>query len=135
MKALLRYFSYLFHGLLALVLLAVSSLALATGPNSLRLQVLPWTGSTLTYIVFFGALFGLATVVLAVLRRMRWLFFIWSVCVAVMLVRGSVSSSYHFETGQVGNVLGFILASLVAVAGAWFQVRDPRSGMPKKKLY
>ncbi len=135
MKALLRYFSYIFHGLLAAVLLAISVLALATGPNSLRLDVLPWTGSTLTYIVLFGSLFGLLTVVLAFFGKLRWLFFLWSLVVAVFLVRGYVSGGYHFEPGQVGKILGFVLAALVALAGAWFQVRGPRPDSLKKKAY
>ncbi len=135
MKALLRYFSYAFEGLLAAFLLAVSSLALATGPSSLRLDVLPWSGSTLTYIVFCGAVFGLIVVALALLGKMRWLFFIWSVLVAVMMLRGFASKSYHFEPGQATRILGLLLAGLIAVAGAWLQVRGPQRETQKKKLY
>ena len=46
LKALIRYLTYLFHGLLALFLLAVSGLSLATGQTNLRMGVLPWTGPT-----------------------------------------------------------------------------------------
>ena len=126
MKALLRYFSYVCHGLLAAFLIAVSSLALMNGAGSLRLDVLPWTGSTLTYIVFGGGIFGLITVILALLGSVRWLFFIWSLVVAVLMVKGFVFSSYHFEPGRLSWALGFIAAAWLSVAGAWFQIRVPR---------
>ena len=42
-KALARYFSFVFHGLLTLILIAVSGVALASG-HSLSLDMLPWTG-------------------------------------------------------------------------------------------
>ena len=73
-KTLLRLFSYLFHGLLALFLIAVSGLALASGAPSLRLDMLPWTGSTLAYVVFAGAALGLVTLLLALGSKWRILF-------------------------------------------------------------
>jgi len=47
LKALVRYFSYVFNGLLALFLLAVSGLALASGAANLHLGMLPWSGAML----------------------------------------------------------------------------------------
>ncbi|MGO9260846.1 MAG: hypothetical protein ACLQU1_31740 [Bryobacteraceae bacterium] len=126
-KTLLRLFSYLFHGLLALFLIAVSGLALASGAPSLRLDMLPWTGSTLAYVVFAGAALGLVTLLLALGSKWRILFLIWSLAVAVLLVRGYFFSGYRFQEGGVSTALGLTAGSLLAVLGAWFQLfRRPR---------
>jgi hypothetical protein len=121
-KALLRYFGIVFHGLLAIILIAVSGVALASG-QSLRLDLLPWTGSTLIYLVFFGSLTGLATVVLAFRRKLTALFFLWSLIVAVFMLKGYLFSSYYFEPGSLGMALFLVAASFLSIAGAWFQMR------------
>lgn len=128
LKALIRYFSYLFHGLLALFLLAVSGLALVSGVQNLHLGMLPWTGSTLIYVVFFGSLYGLLSVVLAIRGSWQVLFFLWSLAVAVLLVKGYVFSGYHFSTGEAAKAGYLMLASVIALIGAWWAMfqTDPR---------
>jgi hypothetical protein len=120
LKALLRYFSYLFYGLLALFLLAVSGLTLASGGQNLHLGMLPWTGSTLAYVVFFGSILGLIALVMTVRGRLQWLFFLWSLAVAVLLIKGYVLSGYHFAAGEARTAGLLMLASLIGVLGAWF---------------
>src|SRR4051794_11920184 len=110
MKALMRYYSYLFHLLLALFLLAVSGLALASGAGNLRLGMLPWTGPTLTYAVFFGALAGLIAVFLAMKGTLRILFLLWSAVVAVFLVKGYIFSGYKFQVGEFRTAIYLIVA-------------------------
>ncbi|HLK62008.1 MAG TPA: hypothetical protein VKU19_01115 [Bryobacteraceae bacterium] len=122
LRTLLRFFSYLFHGLLALLLLAISSLTLITGGNNLHLGMLPWTGSTLTLVVFFGSLFGLVTLLLAIRGKLRALFFLWSLAVAVFMVKGYVLSSYHFAPGEARLAGYLMLGAILALAGAWFQI-------------
>ena len=129
LKAILRFLSYLFHTLLALFLLAVSGLAMAGGAGSLHLAMLPWTGSTLTYVLFLGSLFGLLTILLALKSMLRPLFFLWSLAVAVLLVKGYFLSGYHFAAGEVRTALYLVGASILALFGAWFQMlrrRDAR---------
>jgi hypothetical protein len=126
MKALMRYYSYLFHLLLALFLLAVSGLALASGAGNLRLGMLPWTGPTLTYAVFFGALAGLIAVFLAMKGTLRILFLLWSAVVAVFLIKGYIFSGYKFQVGEFRTAIYLIVASLIAIPGAWFQLRRVR---------
>jgi len=121
-KMVLRLFSYLFHGVLALFLLVVSGFALTSGAPSLSLRMLPWTGSTLEWVVFLGALVGLSTVLLALRARLRLLFLLWSLAVAVLLLRGYFFSGYRFAPGTVSTALYLIAGSLVAVLGAWFQL-------------
>jgi hypothetical protein len=129
-KAIMRYFSYLFHTLLAVFLIALSGLALASGGEDLHLGMLPWTGNTLNYVLLFGALFGLVTVALAFQGTLRILFLLWSFVVFVMLVKGYLFSAYKFQPHEFNTALYLIGGSLLALLGAWFQLsRTPR---PKK---
>ena len=119
----MRYFGFLFHLLLLLFLIAVSGLALASGTPSLNLKMLPWAGTTLPYVLFFGALAGLLIVLLAIRGTLRILFVIWSLLVAVLLLKGYIFSGYKFGTGEFKTAIYLIVASLIALLGAWFQFR------------
>ena len=129
--AIMRVFSYLFHAVLALFLLAVSGLALATRAESLRLEMLPWTGSTLALYVFLGSLLGLITVFLAVWGKLRPIFFLWSLVVVVFAIRGYVFSSYRFAPGEWKIAAWVMAGSLIALVGAWLQMwrRRPKRGL------
>jgi hypothetical protein len=129
-KAIMRYFSYLFHIVLALFLLAVAGIAISTGTGSLRLGMLPWSGETLNYVLIGGALVGLLTVVLAMKGVLRMLFLIWSFLVFVLLVKGYIFSRYTFQPNEFRIALYLIGGSLLALLGAWFQLRT--SARPKK---
>lgn len=123
LKALMRIFSYLFHALLTLFLLGLSLVALSSG-QTLQLDVLPWQGASLTYWLFGAALLGLILVILAVLRKWRPLFFLWSLVVLVMIVRGFFLSAHHFAgPPEFHGALYLTLAALIAALGAWFQMR------------
>ena len=122
----MRIYSYLFHGLLAVFLLAISCVAVLSG-TELHLGMLPWSGMTGTYVLLGGAIFGLLCVLLALKGSLRFLFFLWSLVVFVLLVKGYYLSPYHF-----GDMSGFKTASLLtagallAIFGAWFQMRRVR---------
>lgn len=126
LAAIARYYSYIFHGLLALFLIGASGMALATGPSALHLEMLPWTGSALTYVVFFCSLFGLLTVALAALRKAPALFFIWALLVLVMMVKGYVFSGYAFAPGDLPTALELMAGALAALAGSWVQMRPAK---------
>jgi hypothetical protein len=130
-KSLFSYFSYLFHILLVVFLVAVSAFALATNPGELYLAMLPWSGATLTYVVFFASLFGLTAIVLAVARRARVLFFLWTAAVFVFVVKGYFFSGYRFVSGSLSTAIWLVVLSLIAVFGGWFQWRSPRARMTK----
>jgi hypothetical protein len=121
-KAIMRIFSYLFHAVLALFLLVVSVVALVSGPDTLHLGMLPWSGTRLTYILFSGSLLGLLSVLLALFGKLRPLFFLWSLAVAVLLVKGYIFSHYRLWSGELDTAIYLIAASLAAVLGAWFQM-------------
>src|ERR1017187_9001658 len=91
----MRVFSYVFHGLLTLFLLAISVVAWSSG-QPLQLEMLPWQGQTLTYWLLCAALVGLASVILAICRRWRTLFFLWSLAVLATIARGFFFSHYYF---------------------------------------
>ena len=129
LKAIMRYFSYLFHTLLALFLIAVSGLAIASG-GDLRLGMLPWSGDTLERVVLVGAIVGLVTVLLAIGGVLRILFLIWSFLVFVLLVKGYIFSGYKFQPHEFRTALYLIGASFLALFGAWFQLR--RTPLTKK---
>jgi hypothetical protein len=116
---LLRIFSYWFHGLLVAFLLAASGLALSSGPGRLSLRMLPWTGDTLIFVLFFGSLFGLLTLILALGGKTPSLFFLWCLAVAVLLMKGYVFSWYHFASGELKIAAGLLLGAWMAVAGSW----------------
>jgi len=122
-RALLRVYSLLFLAGLSLALLAISTLALLSGSHSLNLAMLPWSGRELTYWLLFSGLFSLAAVVLALIRKARMIFFLWSVAVAAMLIRGFFFSSYYFgDAGAFSRAAYLTFAALLAVVGAWFQL-------------
>ena len=131
LKTVISWLSYLFHLLLALLLLGLASIALASGPESLHLEMLPWSGATLNYLLLGGALFGLVSVVLAVLGRVKFLFLLWSFAVAVLLTKGYIFSSYRFGAGGWHSAAYLIAASWIAVAGAWFQLRSRSKRGPR----
>jgi hypothetical protein len=118
-KALSIFLSYVFHGLLCLILFAVSSVSLVGGARTLHLDMLPWTGSTLLYALLFGSLAGLVTVLLAIKGTWRPLFFVWSLVVAVLLLKGYIFSGYRFSPGEFGPVMCLIVGSGIALLGSF----------------
>jgi hypothetical protein len=129
-KALLSFLGYVFHGLLCLILFAMSGLAMAAGAQTLQLGMLPLTGSTLLYAVFFGALLGLVTVILAIQGRLRPLFFGWSLLVTLLLLKGYIFSGYRFSPGEFPMALGLIVGSMIALIGSWVQMGREAGARP-----
>jgi hypothetical protein len=116
----MRFYSYLFHGVLALFMLAISAVALASG-TVLRLDMLPWSGQTGTYALLGGGIFGLFAVLMALKGTLRFLFFFWSLAVFVILVKGFFLSPYQFR-GGIRNAGLLTVGALLAIFGAWFQM-------------
>ena len=121
--ALLRFFSYLYHGLLALLLLALGAvLMLANAGDSVRLEMLPWSGVTAIWVLLLGGIFGLITVLLALRGTLRPLFFLWALLVVIFLIRGYFLSGYHFSPDEFKRVLYLVIGSLIALPGAFSQM-------------
>lgn len=118
---LMRYYSYAYHGLLGLILLGLATVALASGLHTLQLEMLPWTGAALTWWLLGGSLFGLVSVVLAFKGITRVLFLVWSLVVALLLLKGLFFSTYRFTPGETAMPLLVAAGALLAVIGALFQ--------------
>lgn len=85
---ILRLYSYLFHGVLTLFLLAVSLVAFLSNTHNLQFRMLPWEGRTLTYVTLGAGLAGLFSILLAWRRGIRAPFAIYALAVFVMVFRG-----------------------------------------------
>jgi hypothetical protein len=120
---IMRLFSFVFHFLLGLVMAAIGFVALVSNQHTLRIGVLPWTGSTLTYCLFFLGLAGMAITALAVKRIVPLLFLVWSLAVLVMIVRGYFLSSYNFGMTGVDTALYLTGAAILALIGSALQMR------------
>jgi hypothetical protein len=120
--ALLRFISYLYHGLLCLLLMGLSGVAMIGSGPVLKMDMLPWTGTTLLHVMFFGGLAGLLILVLAIRGTLRPLFFAWALVVVVFLVKGYLLGNYHFTPEEFRPVMYLIGAGFVALIGAWLQM-------------
>lgn len=94
----------------------MSGLAKASDAHNLSLSMLPWKGDELIAWVFYGSLAGLISLVLAALGVFRYLFPIWTLIVAVLMVRGFLIQGYVF-TGK--DEFYAVLALIAGAIGAF----------------
>lgn len=132
LKTLIAWLSLLFHLLLSLVLLGLAILALISGAHTLRLEMLPWSGSTLAYTLLAGGLIGLTSIVLAAIDRVRALFLLWSLAVAVLVTKWLFFSSYRFAPGQWNTGAYLVLACWFSAVGALILFLSKPSPGPRK---
>lgn len=118
-EKIMRMFSYLFHSLLALFLLAVAAVAWFSGPSTLKIGVLPFEGPNSSYWLVGCGLVGIASVYLAAKRILPVVFLVWSLAVFVMLVRGYFLSRYSFDSGGMSTALLLVAGSAIAALAAW----------------
>jgi hypothetical protein len=122
-SALLRFFSYLYHGLLALALILFGMVVAVSGSaDSVRVDVLPWTGSTLLLILILGGIIGLLSVFLAIRGTIRPLFFLWALVVTIYLARGYFLGGHRFTPEEFKQVVYLVVGSLIALLGAFIQM-------------
>jgi hypothetical protein len=127
LKTAIRWFSFVFHAVLILFFLAISLVAWFSR-QPLRLAMLPWTGEDLTYWLLYGSLAGMVILVLAMRRTWPVLFLAWTLVVLEMVVHGYFIGPYSFAgREEFSRALYLTAGALLAVIGAWFQVRRPRS--------
>jgi uncharacterized BrkB/YihY/UPF0761 family membrane protein len=63
---------------------------------------------------------GLVTVILAIRGKWRPLFFVWSLAVTLLLVKGYIFSGYRFVPGEFRTAMYLIVGSVIALIGSWF---------------
>ncbi len=119
-KTIMRIFSYLYHLILGLFLLVVGAIAMFSRNLTLKLEMLPWEDPTLTYIVFFGSVIGLASLLLALKSKTRLLFRAWTVVVFALMTYGFFMTKYGFiNNAHFRNALLLTVGALIAVIGSW----------------
>ncbi|MFB3827631.1 MAG: hypothetical protein ACE15B_12740 [Bryobacteraceae bacterium] len=127
----MRVFSYVYHGLLGLFLLALSCVTLLSGNHNLRLDMLPWKGAALTYALLALGVVALVCVVLAVKGMARVVFFVWTLAVLVMMFRGYFIAGYVFSgPGEFRTAVYLTLGAIASAIGGWFVFRRE----PERKL-
>ncbi len=127
--AILRVFTYLYHLILGLLLTALGSLTLASGVHNLRLTMLPWTGSQLTWWVFWMGVVGLLATILAITGVFRYLFPLWCLFVVIMMIRGYFfTGPYVFSSrGQFYNIVWLTAGAIVAFVTSLTLLRPARA--------
>jgi hypothetical protein len=129
---LLRLYSYAFEFLLSLIALVLGVIG-ATQGNDLTLELLPWTGASLTYWLTGLGLIGLACTILAITGRLRFLFPLWALFVVVMLFRGYMFGSYTFSGSQgFEQAVLFFVGAILAFIGSVTVLR--RSPVPSRNV-
>ena len=112
---LLRIFAYLYHVILALLLLGLGIAALSMGKDNLNLGMLPWEGSRLTQSLLVLGVVGLLCVLLAVTGWLRFLFPLWALVILILMVRGFFLSPYTFPgEDEFQEAIWLTLGALVA---------------------
>ncbi len=117
-----RFYSYLVHLLLALFMLGVSLVSTLGPSHALQTSLLPWSGDTLCGLLFVSSLCGLASLALAVMGKLRFVFALWATAVLAMVFRGFFLGAHTFAD-RAGFMDGIYItvALLVAAIGAWLR--------------
>jgi hypothetical protein len=124
---LLRVYSYVFHLILSLFLLAVALIS-ATSHQPLNLGMLPFSTDNMRLGVFALGVIGLLATLLAITRLFKYLFPLWALVVVYLLIKGFLFSSYSFgNPAEFRTALWLIFAAIVAFCGALWTLR-PRRG-------
>jgi hypothetical protein len=130
---LLRLFSYAFEFLLSLIALILGIIGAMQG-NNLNVEILPWTGASLTHWLTGLGLIGLTCTILAIAGRLRFLFPLWALFVVVMLFRGYMFGSYTFSGSQgFKQALLFFAGAILAFAGS-VTVLGRRPAAPQRNV-
>jgi hypothetical protein len=125
LKGLLRFYSYIFEGLLALFAAALACVSLAS-QSPLNLGFLPWQGPRLAYVLLFSSLAGLLAVLIATGGKLRPLFFLWSVVVFAVLLRGFFLTSYKFAPPVTFKPAAYLtVGAFLGMIGAFPWPRRP----------
>jgi len=124
---LLRWFSYLFHSILCLFILAVA--AVSSSSHSVpKFGFLPFTDETMLRGLFTLAIIGLLSVFLAVTGIFRYLFPLWAAAVLWLMVKGFILSPYTFPNAAAfRGALWLTFAAFGAFLGALWVLKRRRA--------
>jgi hypothetical protein len=131
-KTLVAWLALLFHILFSLSLLALSVVGFASGPQFLHLEMFPWTGATLAWVLVGGGVLGLVTVILAIFDKVRFLFLLWALLIAAWLPKSLIFSGLRLGPDDWRHSIYLCIAALIALLGAIFLLGRKPSPGPRK---
>lgn len=130
---LVRIYSLIFHLLLSLLMIGLSIVGYASSGAELSLAMLPWTGNELVGSLLALGLGGLLFVVLAFNGAQRFLYMVWTLVMAYLLVNGYFLTNYRFSgEGEFRFAIYLALAALLALLGGLWLLKTPLREKSKK---
>lgn len=132
LKTLWSGLALLFQLIFTILLAVLGGLSLAGGATRLHLEMLPWTGATLEWVLLGSGIFGLLTVILAAAGKHRYLFFLWSLAAAVVLTKFMIFSSYTFPPETWKPAVWMLAGLWFSALGAFFLMRALPAPGPRK---
>ena len=125
-QALLRFYSYVFQLLIALILLALGLVATLSDNTGFEIDMLPWSGKELRVSLLILGAFGVLSIVLAFKGKLRFPFVMWTLGTAYLLGRGIFASGHRFDgESDFKWSLFLLLGVLATVLGAWSRFKQP----------
>lgn len=120
LRGVLRVYSWIFEAILCLMGIAISIVSLAASPVTVQLDWLPWSDHAMPgWLIGIGIL-GLILVILAVVGRLRLVFFLFCVAMFALLFKGLFLGTHTFAgADSFRNAILLVLGSLLAIVGAW----------------
>lgn len=116
-SGIIRLYSLLFHFILSVFLLGIAIVSLTSG-HALRLEMLPFKEPLAPWVLAGGA-YGLLSVLLAALGRLRLLFVLQAAAVVGLMVRGFFLSPYVFSgASEFRAVVALFFGAVVAFLGS-----------------
>jgi hypothetical protein len=123
---LVRIYSLIFHLLLSLLMIGLSVVGYFSTGAGLNLGMLPWTGNELIGSLLALGLGGLLFVVLAFNGAQRFLYMVWTLVMAYLLVNGYFLTNYRFSgEGEFRFAIYLAVAAVIAFVGGLWLLKTP----------
>jgi hypothetical protein len=123
---LVRIYSLIFHLLLSLLMIGLSVVGYFSTGAGLNLGMLPWTGNELIGSLLALGLGGLLFVVLAFNGAQRFLYMVWTLVMAYLLVNGYFLTNYRFSgEGEFRFAIYLAVAAVIAFLGGLWLLKTP----------
>lgn len=119
---LFRLFAYAFHFALSVFLIGLA--IVVRGRQTVNLDMVPGAAWDITTrLAVFGGL-GLLTLLLALMGKVRWLYFLFALATLGAIVWGYFVNNYRFASeDEFRFALYLSAAALLALIGAWSPMR------------